>query len=249
MDVQLKLATPSEFNGPDDLGTPGDLEKAGFDVRVGDAPVAHRIERADSPSNDASLDRWHRRFHLWLIPYRLRVMRRTSKAEVMTVGIEAELCIDGSASCSIVSVFPTQKHVTVASADLDVSARAAIEASGEIVPLRSGDADEGSLATQLANLGGGVKIGAGFQMKFSSTLCTPYISAGGVGSRSCDFRFDHYREPLHGRDIECWTTVALSRHVKGQITYRVRFYVVTRQFFIAERYESSWSAVNCSLRA
>ena len=247
MDVPLKLVTAREFSAPDDLGTEDSLDDLGFDVRVGDAPVAFRIANGGIDPKDEALQRWHRRFRLWLVPNRLRIIRRKGRAEVKSIGIELEFLGDPRESCTVVSVFPAPQYVESARADLNVTARASVEGNGEIVPLTVGAADGGALSAQLTHAGASIKVGGGFKFAFATTLCTPLIASGGVGSRGCEFRFDQAEQPLHGRDIECWSTVALSRH-KTELEYRLRYYLVTRQIFIPSRYESDWQTVKCALK-
>lgn len=241
--LDLEPVTPRELVEPQDLGSTNRPEEDGFSIRVNDAPIAMPIEFGDDAPRE--LKQWTNRFALWAIPHRIAIVRVLGSREVMSCGIDVEFDA-GKKTCSVFSLFPTPQHIVRLHGTLELSAAGKLSASGQIETVPDSNGDTATAESPSAQLGGALKVGGAFGIRFATRLCTPYISAAGVGSKHCEFKFDRKSEPLYGRDIECWSVVALSKQVKV-LKMDLRYYIVTRQAFISRRYEGSRRNLEVSL--
>src|SRR5262249_40175278 len=120
--------------------------------------------------------------------------------------------------------------------------------SGEAIPsVPSTEASHDKLRV------GGLEFGLTSDMelsfRYAASVCTPRISATGIGSARCEWRFDKDKEPLFGRDLETWAGVVLPSG-QSEIGYRLKYYVITRTFFFPTRRQSQWSdPISCRLVA
>jgi hypothetical protein len=237
--VELEEVTPRELIESQDLGSLSNPEDDGFSVRVSDAPLATPIEfGSDTP---AELKNWTKRFALWSVPHRISIIRVRGSREVMSCGLDVQFDA-GKKTCSVVALFPTPRHIVRAQGSLGLFAAGTLSASGKLDP----DLVSERTGTPLPKAAGSVKVEGALGMRFSTRVCTPYISAGGVGSRHCEFKFDYESEPLHGKDIECWSVLALSKQVKT-VKMNLRYYLVTRELFLSRRYEGSKNDLTVSV--
>jgi hypothetical protein len=239
----LEPITPRELVEPQDLGSTRKPEEDGFSVRVSDSPIAMPIESGDDTPRE--LRQWTSRFALWAIPHRIAIVRVRGSREVMSCGIDVEFDA-GKKTCSVVSLFPTPQHIVRLHGTLALSAAGKLTASGQIEADPDSNGNAASSESPSAQIGGALKVEGAFGIRFATRLCTPYVSAAGVGSKHCEFRFDHESEPLYGRDIECWSIVALSKQVRV-LKMDLRYYIVTREVFISRRYEGSRRDLEVSL--
>ena len=49
------------------------------------------------------------------------------------------------------------------------------------------------------------------RLQLGAAVATPNVSAVGIGSSRCEWRFDRHNEPLFGRDLVTWAVVMLPR--------------------------------------
>jgi hypothetical protein len=86
----------------------------------------------------------------------------------------------------------------------------------------------------------------GVQLSFTFVVSTPYVHAVGTGSNRAQWRFDQYREPLFGRDMQMWTLVALPKQQR-ELNYRARMFITVRTAFFPTRRQSDWQVIECAL--
>jgi hypothetical protein len=242
VEIPIDRVLTEELEADVILGGPT-IDEGGFHAQAADQPIGLRIrsifERlcAAVPPQMESLNKM---FELWVVPHRVSIIRRSGHAEPSSVGIEVEYQNEGR-TCSIISLLPSAEFLE--HARLTVSG--GLSASGELVPLPA------LPSALLSEIGlGSLKFGAssevGMKYCFTASVATPRISAVGIGSSRCEWRFDRADRPLFGRDIETWAVVALPKRQKS-LAYRLRFYLVTRMFIVPTRRESDWLELRCDL--
>jgi hypothetical protein len=91
-----------------------------------------------------------------------------------------------------------------------------------------------------------MNTGGELSLRLEATIATPIISAVGLGSSRCEWRFDRDREPLFGRDIETWSVVVLPKR-QTSLRLRARFYLISRMLFVPTRRQSDWLELTCPL--
>lgn len=246
IEIPIGIALNEQLESIPDLGS--DVEDGGFFARAGSRPIGRSVRciLRDLKMPEPADSGLYKRFELWCVPHRVAVIRRSGLAEPISVGIEIEYQND-SQTCSIVSLFPSFEYVEHGRLAGTVSFRGEMSPTGEISPA-STNPDQSTPA--LLNLGG-LKATASTRGEVSlhleSTVSTPSISAVGVGSSACEWRFDKKREPLFGRDIETWSIVVLPKRQR-ELRYRMRFYFTSRTVFFQTRRQSDWISVVCLLQ-
>jgi hypothetical protein len=225
------------------FGTPPVDEPPAFTVRVGDAPLALRVrslfERFGKPTAQ-SLEILERGFELWLVPHRFSILRLRGHADASSLGIEADYS-DNRITCMIVSLFPSSQFIDRA----DSMFRGTLSATGEV------DAIEGNLSPDASRMEfEGLSLidvrAADARLQLGAAVATPNVSAVGIGSSRCEWRFDRHTEPLFGRDLVTWAVVMLPRE-QAQISCRLRCHVITKNPFALSRYQSESFQVRCRL--
>lgn len=226
-----------------------EIDARGIYARPADRPIGVRLRTlqdrlgATVPQQLASwLDD---NFEVWLVPHRVSVIRRTGSAEPVSIGIEVEY-LNGERTCSVLSLLPSFDFVVHGGVNIGLTAAGRLSPEGEFIP---GDPqlkpDTPRLRMGQLELGLSTDLRVGF--RYRATVSTPLVSATGIGSARCEWRFDKDREPLFGRDIETWAVLALPWGQR-QLEYRMRFYLVTRMFFFPTRLQSAWTnPITCQL--
>jgi hypothetical protein len=222
----------------------GVVDADGFSVRIADQPVAIPLRtlylRAGLPFDSPLLSR----FDVWLIPHRLSVIRRSGLAEPTAIGLEVEYNGDG-ATCSVLALLPSAEFTTYGGIAGNFNLRGQFSPSGEAEPL-----DVPSQAKLSDVMVGPFRVGADAGVKlnfeFAASVATPRVSAVGIGSSRCEWRFDRYKEPLFGKDVETWAAIILPKR-KRSLSHRIRFYMLSRTFVISTRRESNWLQLTCDL--
>ena len=92
----------------------------------------------------------------------------------------------------------------------------------------------------------GLHSSADLSLRLSASVVTPYIAAIGRGSSYAYWRFEKHDVPLHGRDLEAWSILAVPRW-QEQLEFKARFYFEARIFLISRRVESDWVDITCPL--
>lgn len=237
--IERQLAAELENNHAN-LGTAAG--PSSFVATIADQPIGYRLKdviRSLGQEQQSGL-RLLDEFDVWLIPHRVGLVRRRGFAEVTSVGIEVEYDANGG-TCSVAGLFPTSQYITLGEVGFDC--KASMTLGGEIVP----DALVApSVARSLGALRLSASTGGSVGMSMRAVVNTPRISAVGIGSKRAEWLIDKDKEPLFGRDIECWSSLVLP---KGRTTVgmRLRFYCVLRLAFFPTRWESEWVDVCCRL--
>jgi len=243
-ELPIGIASAEQLEYEPDLGN--EVEGGGFYARVADAPMGYSLRHllAKSDISQERISNLYNRFGVWLVPHRVSIIRRSGLAEPTSVGLEVRYRNEGK-TCSIVSLFPSFEFIQHGVAEIKCSARmsgtgelsaapeAEDHASGSGLPLRCG-------MTLNATLSSGIGI------EISARVVTPVISSVGVGSQSCEWRFNKKDEPLFGKDIETWSILVLPKR-QSSIRYDIRFYFNARTAFFSTRRESEWTTLECSL--
>lgn len=244
-ELDLQPVTPILEQGvlDKDFGEPA-IDTGKFSVTIADRPVglnvaalSERLEKPIPPEVDL-----YQRFAVWLIPNRVSIIRRSSLAEVTSVGIECEY-LNGSKTCSIVSLLPAPQFIVWGKVDGSIHCAGNLSFVGETLPASG---DMGVVRINEAGIGFGTSATAKVSASFNVNVVTPYISAVGIGSSRAEWRFDRHEEALFGRDITTWATVLLPKRQK-ELELRMRAYVTLRTLFVPTRHESIWQNVTCLL--
>ena len=249
-DVDLVRSVTPELEGEGDLGTV--LEERGFVVRLPDTSICHRLSQVFSDFG-VGLEKYvklYDQFEVWLVPHSVSLTRRTGMAEPVSVGMMIEYLIDDDTTCCVVGLIPTPQFVE--HGRFGFSFKGLATGSGELSS-PAGDAIQGNGidSSKSLPLGGSLKMaltsGASIGLTMDCQVATPRIAAVGIGTRSCEWRFDRYEEPLFGKDIEAWSIVVRPNRKKA-LRYRIKCYAVVRTLFFPTRIESNWVEVSCVLK-
>lgn len=227
---------------------------------IADAPVAFAVPNlfaaAKQPIPDA-VD-IYRRFSLWLVPHRFGIKKRGGFAQPVSAGIEIEYRNDSESvalnvgmTCSVVSMLPAPEFQTLGfftfAAGGEIAGR--LGASGELVPSKV--TPEAVPVPQSAVLSNGAltvrssaTVGAGLDLRLK--VVVPTIGAIGLGSSRAEWSFSEALAPLHDRDIETWSLLAMPRRLR-KLSYRARLSIVTRTAFFPTRRETKWTSVECTI--
>ncbi|MDB5356021.1 MAG: hypothetical protein JWN24_2474 [Phycisphaerales bacterium] len=245
LDVAIDQAVARELEdvvefGPSDSNS---VEAGGFAACIGDQPIGIRLrdhfEHFKLPANLALFDR----FEVWLVPHRVSIIRRHGLAEPTSVGIEIEYDT-GGVTCSIASLIPSFEYAVLGEVG------ASVKMTGTFSPAGETNATEshlnGTNRISRGCLDFGVAAGGSLGFEYTASVATPTVSAVGIGSSRCEWRFDKAKEPLFGKDIETWSAVILPKR-KRMINYRARFYLIARTLFLPTRRQSDWVNVSCTL--
>lgn len=235
-----------------ELGAPGLLggsavAELGICATIASSPVAVSLRTALAVSvggalefgmTDSEIQELYKRFNIWIIPHVVSIVRRSGVYEPTYVGVQVRYKT-GDRTCSVRSLIPSPQFVQHGTFS------AAISLQGEIGPTNAlGTAR--TLAMGALGLNFGVDGKSRITATVQASVATPYISAVGVGSNGCEWRFDRHEEPLFGRDIHTWAVVALSKY-EVELKYSMRFYVGVRRLIITKRFESKWKQIVCAL--
>jgi hypothetical protein len=220
----------------------GEVDEGGFYARAADRPIGVRLGAIQDRLGAAMPERlasWlEDNFEVWLVPHRVSVIRRAGLAEPVSVGIEVEY-LTADRTCSVVALVPAFEFVAHGGVNVGFAVAGRLSPAGESVP---GDPqftlDAPRLRLGQLELGLSADLQVGF--RYAASVSTPRVSATGIGSARCEWRFDKDREPLFGRDIETWAVLALPWGQRW-LNYRMRFYLVTRTFFFPTRRQSAWT--------
>lgn len=211
---------------------------SGFAAQLADHPLAYSLaEIASASSDQATLD-FYKRFSVCIVPHRLALIRRKGLSEPISVGLEIEY-LNGNKTCSVVGLFPSPEFRVIGGIDSEFSANTDFGGN-----MTAGNATNGSEDSPLPTMPmGSLRVGAKGTISTSLNIrCkvqTPKIMAVGIGSQRCEWRFDLGDRPLYGKDLETWSFLVLHKGQK-EITFRMRFYVVTRLAFVPQRFQSNW---------
>jgi hypothetical protein len=219
-----------------------EIDAGGFYARAADRPLGIRLralqDRLGAPVPERLASWLEDNFSVWLVPHRVSVIRRAGLAEPVSVGVEVEY-LNGDRTCSVVSLVPAFDFVIHGGMNVGFQVAGRLSPEGESVP---GDPqlklDAPRLRLGQLELGLAADLQLGF--RYAATVSTPRVSATGIGSARCEWRFDKDREPLFGRDIETWAVLALPWGQR-RLEYRMRFYLITRTFFFPTRRQSAWT--------
>lgn len=226
-----------------DFGEPA-IDTGKFSVTIADRPVglsvaalSERLEQPIPPEVDI-----YQRFAVWLVPNRVSIIRRSGFAETISAGIECEY-LNGSKTCSIVSLLPAPQFIVWGKADGSIHCAGNLSFAGETLPAGG---DMGVVRINEAGIGFGISGAARVSASFSVNVVTPYVSAVGIGSSRAEWRFDRHEEALFGRDLETWAVILLPKRQK-ELEMRIRVYVTLRTVFVPTRHQSDWQNVTCLL--
>jgi len=228
-----------------------DINADGFFATGGNRPVGillRDIQDQLSAGVPKNVSDWMRgNFDIWLIPHRVSIIRRAGLAETISIGLEVEY-LNEDCTCSIVSLLPSFQFVVYGGGSVGAVFTGKFSPTGESIPGDpKTDQNKGKLRFGMLEFGLTGSMDLSFQ--YCSTVCTPKISATGIGSSRCEWRFDKDKEPLFGRDIETWAAVVLPAG-QTSLNYRLRFYMITRTFIFPTRRQSEWSEIiTCPLTA
>ena len=141
----------------------------------------------------------------------------------------------------VVSLFPSSQFIDRA----DSMFRGMLSATGEV------DAIEGSPSPDASRMEfEGLSLiaarAADARLQLGAAVATPNVSAVGIGSSRCEWRFDRHNEPLFGRELVTWAVVMLPRE-QVEISCRLRCHVITKNSFALSRYQSESFQVRCRL--
>lgn len=220
------------------------IDTGKFSVTIADKPIGLSVAalstRLDTPV-PPEVDLYER-FSVWLIPNRVSIIRRSGMSEVTAVGIECEY-LNGTKTCSIVSLLPAPQFIVWGKADGEIHCEGNLSFAGETLPA-TGDLGVARISEAGINFGvsGSAKVSASFRVN----VVTPYVAAVGIGSSRAEWRFDRHEEALFGRDLATWSTVVLPKFQK-KLEMRMRVYVTLRTAFFPTRHESEWHNVTCVL--
>ena len=218
-------------------------EPPAFTVRVGDAPLALRVrslfERFGKPAAQSREIR-ERGFELWLISHRFSILRLRGHADASSLGIEADYS-DNPGTCMVVSLFPSSQFIDRA----DSMFRGTLSATGEVDAIEDNLSPDAS-RVEFEGLSLFAARDAGARLQLGAAVATPNVSAVGIGSSRCEWRFDRHNEPLFGRDLVTWAVLMLPRG-QAEISCRLRCHVITKNFFALSRYQSESFQVRCRL--
>lgn len=218
---------------------------SGFAAQLGDKPLAHSLAEAASSSQDQNTLEFYKRFSVCIVPHRLALIRRKGLSEPISVGLEVEYT-NGDKTCSVVGLFPSAEFRVVGGIESEFSANCDF---GGNMSTDSGEATTGDSQTTVIPIG---TLSVGLRSKINTSLnirckvSTPKIMAVGIGSQRCEWRFDLGDEPLYGKDIETWSLLVLPKRQK-EISYKMRFYVVTRLAFVPQRFQSNWEVLRSDI--
>lgn len=216
---------------------------SGFAAQLADQPLAHSLaEIAIASSDEATVD-FYKRFAVCIVPHRLALMRRKGLSEPISVGLEIEY-LNGTRTCSVVGLFPSPEFQVVGG--LETEFAASCDFGGNMSTLSEADTVLGASVMPVGSL----RLTTQTKLKsFLNVRCkvqTPKIMSVGIGSQRCEWRFDLADQPLYGKDIEAWSFVVLPKR-QSEITYKMRFYVVTRLVFVPQRFQSGWETVTAKI--
>jgi|SRR5215472_8837304 len=244
-EIPIDLPVSEQLEGIPDLG--GEVEGGGFFARVADQPIADSLGAVlrRTGTSDSRADELFKRFELWCIPHRVSITRRSGFAEPVSVGLEIAYLND-SRTCSIVSLFPAFQYVVHGRLSGSASFGGKLSPTGEILGTDREPAVGAGQELSVSGLKLFAATSGEITLHLESTVSTPIVSAVGVGSSVCEWRFEKQREPLFGQDIETWAVVALPKRQR-ELRYRARFYFTERTFFFQTRRQSEWIDVACAL--
>ncbi len=243
-EIPVNRALTRELEEDLDFGTT--IDDKCFFAQIGSQPIGVSISRLFAELHRPVPDeiKLYQRFEAWLIPHRVSIIRRNGNQEPTSVGLEVEYDAKGK-TCSIVSLLPSFTFIERGHTSGQFHVTGSISATGEM-KLPHSIIDTEILKFKKGGLDLGVSAGSEVGLNFSAKVVTPIISAVGVGSSRCEWRFDKQDEPLYGRDIETWSVVILPKREK-QLAYRARFYFIARTLFFETRRESDWVNISCQL--
>jgi hypothetical protein len=236
----------------EELGVAGELggdplEGTGLVADIPDQPIAQPLRRifatlkpavlAEIDRDGSSINLLYKRFELWLVPHGVSIIRRSGTIEPVSVGIEVEYKNENR-TCSVRSLIPAPRFVKHG------HVHGSLAVSGEVDATDGSEA--GSFLHKVLGLAFGLRGEAGLSVQFDATVVTPYLSAVGVNSSRCEWLFEKYQEALFGRDIQCWTILALPKR-QTEINFNVRYSITARSFIISRRYASPWETRTCIL--
>jgi hypothetical protein len=234
-EIEIDHVLTEELERPQDLGT--EIDTGSFYAAIGDQPIAYPLRTVyQSLGKEIPPLELYKAYELWVVPHRVSIIRRRGVAEVTAVGIEVKYETSGK-TCCVKSLLPSYKFVERGSLAMNV----AIGGNGEANPSVGLPAFglAGASLAQLGDLSIHAKVEGELKVQFHAVVATPDIQAVGEGSSRCEWRFDHDREPLYGRDIQTWAVLVLPRRQR-ELYYSMRFYLNIRTFFFSTRRESDW---------
>lgn len=241
--VSAELEQLRDLGSPDEVQATQELDLGGFYARLGDQPIAHNLRSISQRAGVQVDSTIYQRFEVWLVPHRVSVIRRSGAAEPVTLGIEIEYETK-NATCAVASLLPAPEYVVRGEIGTRIRCTGRFSASGEA--MNNADSAISGPKLEYGSLSVGISAGGVLGFDWGSTVATARIQAVGVGSSKCEWQFNRDKEPLHGRDIETWSTLVLPRG-RRTLRYRARFYFVARTLFIPTRRESEWQTLDCTL--
>ena len=250
-ELEFTLVTPRQLIGNRVFGpskkdlSDGELNHAGLRARVHEAPVAHSLKAlCESLGREVKSDLYSS-FDVWIVPHRISVIRHSGLSEVTAIGCQVRYERNGR-TLSIVSLLPASQFVTLGKVGGEIAIKMACDLTETGEALNKSNSDEQiDKSLKLGPLSVGVSANAEIGLNLATDVLTPHIAAVGVGSTSCDFRFDRHKEQLFNRDIETWALVALPKRTR-EIQYAIKYYFVSRLAFFPTRCESEWVQITCA---
>jgi hypothetical protein len=235
MEISIANSLAEELGGDVALG--GD-ELDGFRAEIGDAPIAISLAKLQRSLGAPEPPPLLGRFELLLVPHRFSLIKTRGWAEVVNVGLRIGYDV-GDRTCSIVSLMPEVEYVSLGGVQFQVTLGANGETQASI-----------DVASNFSPVGGGAKLAAklssGASLALRGDIATPRISAVGKGSRKCEWQFALGSEPLHGRDVETWSVLAVPRGLAA-LRYTMKLNVTQRTAFIPNRWESDIQHITCAI--
>jgi len=246
--VDLNIVPAPELGEPGELG--GAIESSGLFADIHDRPIGLRLRDIKTSLGDETAllplpegsPGWQlfSRFELWLVPHTMSIVRRSGLYEPTAVGLEVQYK-NGERTCSVRALIPSFRAIDRG------HIRGAIGMNGELDVSQSAKGPA-TKALEFLGLRFGLQAGGSLSFNLDATVATPLVTAVGVNSSKCEWRFDRDRDPLFGRDIQTWSVLALPKRQR-EISYDMRFYIEARRAFITRRVESAWVPVQCQLTA
>jgi hypothetical protein len=249
-EVEFNLITPEQLIGPKSFGprkeeAPAE-ELTGLRARVHEAPVAYSLKALFDSLGKQVKSELYSSFDVWIVPHRISVIRHSGLAEVTAVGCQIRYEASRK-TLSIVSLLPASQFISLGRLGAKIELKMGCDLAETGAALEQTTVmNEGGQSIKLGPLAVGLAAHSEIGLNLQAEVLTPYIAAVGVGSTSCDFRFDRHKEQLFNRDIETWALVALPKRSK-EIEYSIKYYFDSRVVFVPTRRESEWVRVTCRL--
>jgi hypothetical protein len=225
------------------------VEPTNFWARVHEAPIPVSLNSVLTRARRTLDNPLYGRFDLWMVPHRFSILRNTGSGLVSSIGCLVEY-YEPEVAQSIVSIFPSAEYVTTSPLSIDAKSKALgmLDQLGvsALIGMPTVDLVQADVKLTLPGVSLQIDIADTSHLRLSLDLVTPIVLATGVGSRKCSFQFNHWKEPLHGRDLETWALIAAHKRTRT-LKYRMKVFYTIRSYFIPRRWETPWADLsgNC----